>query len=125
MKMVADAVVVEPATHRRGPYSVTYHYANPKRCEKMTWTGQNGNHRRMRFSVHTAAGLPDDLQIRDLRRTGATEGTTAGATPAELMAVGGWADQASIRPYLVQTVEQAATFQAKRDDYRHRLSGNF
>jgi integrase len=70
--------------------------------------------------IARSAGLPDDLQIRDLRRTGATEGASAGATPAELMAVGGWADQASIRPYLVQTVEQAATFQAKRDAYRHR-----
>jgi integrase len=65
--------------------------------------------------IARAAGLPDDLQIRDLRRTGATEGACAGATPTELMAVGGWANQASIRPYLVQTVEQAATFQAKRD----------
>jgi hypothetical protein len=64
------------------------------------------------------AGLPDDLQIRDLRRTGATEAASAGATPLELMAVGGWANQASIRPYLVQTVEQAASVQAKRDAYR-------
>jgi hypothetical protein len=64
------------------------------------------------------AGLPDDLQIRDLRRTGATEAASAGATPPELMAVGGWANQASIRPYLVQTVEQAASVQAKRDAYR-------
>jgi hypothetical protein len=68
--------------------------------------------------IARAAGLPDDLQIRDLRRTGATEGACAGATPAELMAVGGWANQASIRPYLVQTVEQAANFQKKRDAYR-------
>ena len=72
--------------------------------------------------IARAAGLPDDLQIRDLRRTGATEGASAGATPAELMAVGGWANQASIRPYLVQTLEQAATFQAKRDNYRRRKS---
>lgn len=39
------------------------------------------------------------------------------------MAVGGWANPASIRPYLVQTVEQAAAFQAKRDIYRRRQSG--
>jgi hypothetical protein len=36
------------------------------------------------------------------------------------MALGGWANQASIRPYLVQTLEQAATVQAKRDSYRRR-----
>jgi integrase len=70
--------------------------------------------------IARAAGLPDDLQVRDLRRTAATEGASAGATPAEMMAVGGWANQASIRPYLVQTREQAATFQAKRDAYRRR-----
>ena len=68
--------------------------------------------------VARAAGLPDDLQIRDLRRTAATEGASAGATPAEMMAVGGWANPASIRPYLVQTREQAAAFQAKREAYR-------
>ena len=73
--------------------------------------------------IARAAGLPDDLQIRDLRRTAATEGASAGATPAEMMAVGGWANPASIRPYLVQTVEQAAAFQAKRDIYRRRQSG--
>jgi hypothetical protein len=35
-----------------------------------------------------------------------------------MMAVGGWANQASIQPYLVQTREQAAAFQRKRDAYR-------
>lgn len=68
--------------------------------------------------IARTAGLPEDLQIRDLRRTAATEGASAGATPAEMMAVGGWTNQASIRPYLVQTREQAAAFQAKRDKYR-------
>ena len=70
--------------------------------------------------VAKAAGLPDDLQIRDLHRTAATEGASAGATPAEMMAVGRWANAASIRPYLVQTREQAAAFQAKRDRYRNQ-----
>ncbi len=70
--------------------------------------------------IARAAGLPDSLRIRDLRRTGATEGASAGATPAEMMAVGGWTNQASIRPYLVQTREQAAAFQAKRDAHRRR-----
>ena len=68
--------------------------------------------------VARAAGLPDELQVRDLRRTAATEGATSGATPAEMMAVGGWANPASIRPYLVQTREQAAAFQKKRDAYQ-------
>lgn len=64
------------------------------------------------------AGIPDDLQIRDLRRTAATEGASAGATPWEMMAVGGWQTQSSIRPYFVGTSEQAASFQRKRELYR-------
>jgi hypothetical protein len=54
----------------------------------------------------------------DLRRTAATEGASAGATPWEMMAVGGWQNQASIRPYFVGTPEQAASFQLKREAYR-------
>ena len=46
--------------------------------------------------IAPAAGLPDELQICDLRRTAATEGASAGATPAEMMAVGVWANPASI-----------------------------
>ena len=86
-----------------------------------TVTGKRWHRRNFTKAVRRiarAAGLPDDLQIRDLRRTAATEGASAGATPAELMAVGGWVNPASIKPYLVQTVEQAANFQAKRDAYR-------
>ena len=33
------------------------------------------------YLIARAAGLPDELQIRDLRRTAATEGASAGATP--------------------------------------------
>jgi integrase len=86
-----------------------------------TVTGKKWHRRNFTKAVRRvakAAGLPDDLQIRDLRRTAATEGASAGATPAEMMAVGGWANPASIRPYLVQTREQAAAFQRKRDAYR-------
>jgi integrase len=86
-----------------------------------TATGKRWHRRNFTGAVRRIArfaGLPDDLQIRDLRRTGATEAASAGATPLELMAIGGWANQASIRPYLVQTVEQAASVQAKRDTYR-------
>ncbi len=88
-----------------------------------TATGRRWHRRNFTKAVRhiaRAAGLPDDLQIRDLRRTAATEGACAGATPAEMMAVGGWTNPASIRPYLVQTREQAAAFQAKRDAYRKR-----
>jgi integrase len=86
-----------------------------------TVTGKKWHRRNFTKAVRRvarAAGLPDDLQIRDLRRTAAKEGASAGATPAQMMAVGGWANPASIRPYLVQTREQAAAFQAKREAYR-------
>jgi integrase len=72
--------------------------------------------------IARAAGIPDDLQMRDLRRTAATEAASAGATPAELMAVGGWQNQNSIRLYLLQTAEQAASCQAKRESYRVKHS---
>src|SRR5262249_4089176 len=79
-------------------------------------------HRRERtktgMMIAGCAGNPDDLQIRDPRRTGGTEGASAGATPWEMMSVGGWQNQASIRPYFVGTSEQAASFQMKRERYR-------
>jgi integrase len=86
-----------------------------------TVTGKRWHRRNFTKAVRRiarATGLPDDVQVRDLRRTAATEGASAGATPTEMMAVGGWANLASIRPYLVQTREQAASFQRKRDAYR-------
>src|SRR5207302_4740167 len=86
-----------------------------------TKTGKRWQRRNFTKTVRIiarAAGIPDDLQIRDLRRTAATEGASAGATPWEMMAAGGWQNQASIRPYFVGTPEQAATFQLKREAYR-------
>jgi len=93
-----------------------------------TVTGKRWNRRNFTYAarqIARAAGIPDDLQLRDLRRTAATEGASAGATPSELMAVGGWQSFATIRPYLVHTSEQAAAFQAKREAYRvHRRVGS-
>jgi integrase len=127
------AVVRIPETRR---LNMALRGAKPSRdqnsgivCELLvcpTITGKRWHRRNFTKTVRRiarAAGLPDDLQIRDLRRTAATEGASAGATPAEMMAVGGWANPASIRPYLVQTLEQAAAFQAKREAYRRRHRG--
>jgi len=123
------AVVRIPETHRLraalDPVRKGMSKHNVLRTGEMlvcgTVTGKRWHRRNFTKAVRLiarAVGLPDDLQIRDLRRTAATEGASAGATPAELMAVGGWTNQASIRPYLVQTRQQAANFQAKRDKYR-------
>ena len=73
--------------------------------------------------IARSIGLPDELQLRDLRRTAATEAASAGVTPWEMMAAGGWQNQASIRPYLIWTPEQAASFQAKREAYRRDRKG--
>ncbi len=89
-----------------------------------TKTGKHRHRRNFAKAVRLIArqaGIPDELQVRDLRRTGATEGASAGATPWEMMATGGWQNQASIQPYLIWTTEQAAAFQAKREAYRLRL----
>jgi len=89
-----------------------------------TVTGKRWHRRNFTKTVREiarATRIPDELQIRDLRRTAATEGASAGATPSEMMAAGGWQNMSSIRPYLVHTPEQAAAFQAKREAYRaHR-----
>jgi len=92
-----------------------------------TVTGKRWHRRNFTKTVREiarAAGIPDDIQIRDLRRTAATEGASAGATPSERMAAGGWQNMSSIRPYLVHTPKLAAVFQAKREAYRahHRIN---
>jgi integrase len=120
------ALVRSPETHRlRSALAPIRRAKSRKELDDLfvcgTITGKRWHRRNFTKTVRLiarAAGLPDDLQIRDLRRTAATEGASAGATAAEMMAVGGWANQASIRPYLVQTREQAAAFQSKRDRYR-------
>ncbi len=126
------AVVRIPETHR---LSVALKTARPSTKSRFsndisellvcpTITGKRWHRRNFTKTarrIARAAGLPDDLQIRDLRRTAASEGASAGATPAEMMAVGGWVNQSSIRPYLVQTLEQAASFQSKRNTYRAKL----
>jgi hypothetical protein len=89
-----------------------------------TKSGKRWHRRNLAREVRLIArsvGLPDELQIRDLRRTAATEAASAGVTPWEMMAAGGWQNQASIRPYLIWTPEQAASFQLKREAYRDSL----
>jgi integrase len=102
---------------KTGSINISHQYICP------TKTGKRWHRRNFAKAVRLVArtaGIPDDLQVRDLRRTAATEGASAGATPWEMMAAGGWQNQASIQPYLVWTPEQAASFQAKREAYRKR-----
>jgi len=64
--------------------------------------------------VKAEAGLPDELQARDLRRTAITEMVEAGVDAVGIMQVSGHQDIASIKPYLVNTFSGASAALAKR-----------
>lgn len=60
------------------------------------------------------AGLPDDLQFRDLRRTAATELGAAGATDDEIRAITGHRNRNVVAVYVRPDRRMAAAGQAKR-----------
>lgn len=64
--------------------------------------------------VRLAAGLPSNLQIRDLRRTGATEMAEAGCTEDELRSVTGHQSRDVLSIYVRPTVRLAAAGINKR-----------
>ena len=76
-------------------------------------------HSRRLYNVHLAiirkaAGLPDELKMSDLRRTGATEMAEAGCTNAELRSVTGHKTMDVLSIYVRHTDKLAATGQSKR-----------
>lgn len=63
-------------------------------------------------NVMRAAGLPEELQIMDMRRTGTVEMVDAGVPLPQIMAITGHANPQSVKPYLKNTLtsaQQAAT----------------
>ena len=64
--------------------------------------------------VRKQAGLPDHLQLRDLRRTGATEMAEAGCTEDELRSVTGHQSRDVLSIYVRPTVRLAASGVNKR-----------
>ena len=64
--------------------------------------------------VRQEAGLPADLQIRDLRRTGATEMAEAGVTEDELRAVTGHKSRGILNTYVRPTRKLAINGMMKR-----------
>lgn len=64
--------------------------------------------------VRKAAGLPDGLQMRDLRRTGATEMAEAGCTEDELRSVTGHQSRGVLNTYVRPTKKLAAGGMSKR-----------
>jgi integrase len=53
------------------------------------------------------AGLPPELRLSDLRRTGTTEMVEAGVGMAQIMSVTGHANPSSVKPYLKNTLKSA------------------
>jgi site-specific recombinase XerD len=65
-----------------------------------------------------AAGLPNSLQIRDLRRSGMTEAGDAGATDEQLRALSGHETREVVKVYAQRTGSQAGETIRKRQDLR-------
>jgi|TARA_R100001460_G_scaffold12225_4_gene28219 integrase len=53
------------------------------------------------------AGLPDELRLSDLRRTGTTEMVEAGVSMGNIMSVTGHANPQSVKPYMKNTFASA------------------
>lgn len=96
----------------------TSHYVFPSELTGLPW--QRNTFAVKARKVMKAAGIPDHIQARDLRRTAATEGGDSGMTEDELMAQGGWKSRASVSPYVQKTRSAAAHGQEKRRKYRNR-----
>jgi integrase len=58
-------------------------------------------------NVMRAAGLPEELQIMDMRRTGTVEMVDAGVPLPQIMSITGHANPQSVKPYLKNTLTSA------------------
>lgn len=67
------------------------------------------------------AGLPDELQMMDMRRTGTTEMVEAGVPLTNVMMVTGHASPASLKPYIKNTLAGA---RVALDARRNLLTGS-
>lgn len=67
-------------------------------------------------AVKAEANLPSKLTAQDLRRTKITEAAAAGADMANIMQFSGHSNPNSVRPYLVNTLEGAATALSKVEE---------
>jgi integrase len=62
-------------------------------------------------------GLPDELRIADLRRTGTTEMVEAGVSMGQIMSVTGHANPQSVKPYMKNTLDSAKNALTIRKKY--------
>ena len=65
--------------------------------------------------IMEAAGLPKDLQLRDIRRTVLTDLANHGATDTEIMAYSGHKSRESLMPYVCISTHQARNAADKRN----------
>lgn len=65
-----------------------------------------------------AAGLPDELQIMDMRRTGIVEMVDAGVSFSQIQSISGHANPQSMKPYLKNTLTSAKQASAMREKAR-------
>ena len=73
--------------------------------------------------VRRAAGLPDNLWVSDMRRTGATEMADIGATNAEMRSVTGHKVMDVLSIYVTRTNTQAESAAQKRAAYKKNKDG--
>jgi integrase len=69
-------------------------------------------------NVMRAAGLSEELQIMDMRRTGTVEMVDAGVPLPQIMAITGHANPQSVKPYLKNTLTSAT--EAAKLRFAHR-----
>ena len=67
--------------------------------------------------VLNQCGLPNELRIADLRRTGTTEMVEAGVSMAQIMSVTGHSTPNSVKPYMKNTYASAENALTKREIY--------
>jgi integrase len=68
-------------------------------------------------TVLNLAGLPTDLRISDLRRTGTTEMVEAGVSMGQIMSVTGHANPQSVKPYMKNTYASAENALTLRNNH--------
>ena len=73
-------------------------------------------------AVRKAAGLPGDLQMRDLRRTALSEANAGGATIPDMQGLGGHKGLQTLPVYIVPTPERSAAAQVARNEGRSKVA---
>ena len=80
---------------RTSPTQGEYH---PYSMERLSKAGR---------AVMREAGLPDELRLMDLRRTGTTQMVEAGVSMGQIMSVTGHSNPQSVKPYMKNTYASA------------------